>query len=225
VNETRNGDIHPGRPIPPAELPEQGARGRIFVAAAQLAHDLGPARVGAEAICGLSGESEKTFSGLFGSAGECLREAVLEAREWLLRPVREPSEELGWQLGVEAAIAGFYRSVAERPRMAELLLTHSYAIERGYPQDTIEGATEDLRRLIEPGRRAGARAGLSEPPPMIDEFLAGGALWSARFHLGRGASSRLAPKATEVAHLIGVSYLKAPGAARILGLDGRTTGP
>jgi hypothetical protein len=57
--------------------------------------------------------------------------------------------------GQVTATTGFYRSVGEDPLLAELLLSHS-------------------------GRRVRGCRGIPAPPPLTDEYFAGGVLWDRR---------------------------------------------
>jgi hypothetical protein len=223
VDATQNGDINPGRPLPPRELPAPARRGRFILAAAQLSHDLGPAAVTEGAICRLSGGSEADFGSLFGSAEDCLCQGVDEAGKRLLRPVRESDGRGAWLVEVRSAVAGFYAAVALEPLLAELLLVRSFWVASGRAHPAMLAAAEELRRLIGSGRSAVAAIDPG-PPPITDEYYAGAVLWAARRSVERGETGCLVAETRAVVYLIATTYLGAGEARRILADDDGSAG-
>jgi AcrR family transcriptional regulator len=208
--------MHLGRPSRASAESER--RRRFTLAAAQAAHDLGPAAVTVGSICRLSGEAQTTFRCLYDSAEDCLGQGVEEAGERVLRPVRETDGRGEWLVEVQSAVAGFYASVSLEPLMAELLLVHSYRIASRRPHPAMLAAAEDLCRLMRPGRSAG-----SDPdpalPPITEEFSAGAVLWAAIRSIDRGETDRLGAETAAVVHLIAAIYLGPGEAARLGAVD------
>jgi AcrR family transcriptional regulator len=206
----------PRRPRISREFVFLHRRRRFALAAAEVVHEFGIHGVTVGILVQLAGTARNSFYDVFGSANDCLAFAVADAHERLFEPVRAARGEGEWLVEVEAAIAGFYREVAADPLAAELFLIHSFGVGLGPEDVSFETGAADLERSLG-GGRAAAAAGSGPPVPRLaEEYWGRVVLAGAEGALRRQDLAALPGLATELALLIGSSFLGAEVAAEAL---------
>jgi AcrR family transcriptional regulator len=191
----------PRRPQISRAYLEQHRRRRYVEALAELLHEFGPPGASVANLVRLAGTARNTFYEVFGSGEDCLAYDTQLARAELFAVSGEAVAQAGWAAEVEQAIEAFYRAVAARPLLAELLLIHAHAARDAATQESARAALEAFAPLFERGRPRPQEPGPG-PPPLTAELLSRAVVHLAARRLRASEPSRLADEAPAIAALV-----------------------
>jgi AcrR family transcriptional regulator len=187
----------------PLRVIREDERRRITKAVAESAREHG-ADLTASQVIAAAPMPRNRFYLLFRNKDDCVKLACEEAAKRILDPVKATLEvPRPWLDRMGGAVEAFLATAAEEPLLAELCLVHAIAIGGG--DSCHELATETLVATIRGGREAGREArgpAYRDPPPQIEELLAGGIIAVVALRLRRGEVAGLASLRGELVTLV-----------------------